>query len=297
MSKVIMLIGLPGSGKTSYAKKLVSKMRDRDDWKICSSDGVRRKLYGDEGIQGNPNTVFEHLHKEVKECLSNNINVIYDATNVSRKNRKNLIQICKSLGVEIEAHIVWATIDECIIRDKNRERSVGQSIIIKFAKRFEVPDLDEGFSEIHVEFTTGIDVSEYLSSLLTKMHISQDNSHHSLTVYKHCEKACDYLFSESYIIRQAAFLHDIGKPFCKSFKKGDLNAHYYNHDNVGAYLVMPILKSPQYTEFFSKEGLLLIIWLINNHMQPYFHSKYYNSLTGEKRVLLNKLHEADKAAH
>ena len=105
------------------------------------------------------------------------MNVIYDATNVSRKNRKNLIQICKSLGVEIEAHIVWATIDECIIRDKNRERSVGQSIIIKFAKRFEVPDLDEGFSEIHVEFTTDIDVSEYLSSLLTKMHISQDNSH------------------------------------------------------------------------------------------------------------------------
>ena len=60
---------------------------------------------------------------------------------------------------------------------------------------------------------------------------------------------------------------------------------------------MPILKSPQYTEFFSKENLLFIIWLINNHMQPYFHSKYYNSLTGEKRVLLNKLHEADKAAH
>ena len=58
-----MLIGLPGSGKSTYAKSLLDS---EGKVKYCSSDEVRKQLYGDENIQCNPQTVFEYLHNNVQ---------------------------------------------------------------------------------------------------------------------------------------------------------------------------------------------------------------------------------------
>ncbi len=57
-----MMVGLPGSGKSTYAEKL-SKERSAI---ICSSDKVREDLYGDENSQSNNDEVFKLLHKRIK---------------------------------------------------------------------------------------------------------------------------------------------------------------------------------------------------------------------------------------
>ena len=48
-SQLILLIGLPGSGKSSLAEQLVAQSPGSA---IISTDAIRAQLFGDEGIQG-----------------------------------------------------------------------------------------------------------------------------------------------------------------------------------------------------------------------------------------------------
>ena len=56
-----MMVGLPASGKSHYAK-LLSKQHNA---KIMSSDSIREELYGSESVQEDSNKVFELLHRRV----------------------------------------------------------------------------------------------------------------------------------------------------------------------------------------------------------------------------------------
>lgn len=76
-----MLCGLPGSGKSTYAKQL----SDETNAIICNSDAIRRELFGNENLQENNDTVFKILHSRIKENLKSGHDVIYDATNIHSK--------------------------------------------------------------------------------------------------------------------------------------------------------------------------------------------------------------------
>lgn len=80
----VMMVGLPGSGKSTYAKELADEMRAI----ICSSDAIREELCGDENSQDKNEDVFKILHSRIKECLRKGVNVIYDATNINSKRRR-----------------------------------------------------------------------------------------------------------------------------------------------------------------------------------------------------------------
>ena len=56
-----MLVGIPGTGKSEYARELANK-RDNMIW--LSSDNFREKLYGDANCQDNPNFIFDKMQKE-----------------------------------------------------------------------------------------------------------------------------------------------------------------------------------------------------------------------------------------
>ena len=143
--KFIMLVGIPGSGKSTHAKSLIHTTNGIH----LSSDGIRAELYGDESTQGNPSEVFELMHKRTLEALANGKNVIYDATNITRKDRASIMSKIPKY-VETECHIVWAPIETCIERDSKRERTVGKEVIDRMLKRFQAPYYDEGFDSIKI---------------------------------------------------------------------------------------------------------------------------------------------------
>ena len=66
MSKLFMLIGIPGSGKSTASQKL-SEIYNAP---IYSSDDIRKELYGDASVQDNPKKVFDILHKRIIEGLN-----------------------------------------------------------------------------------------------------------------------------------------------------------------------------------------------------------------------------------
>ena len=239
---MIILVGLPGSGKSTYARSI---MDPEGHLQYCSSDKVREELYGDENIQGDPNRVFRVLHNKVKNLLDRGYDVIYDATNVTRKNRHSIIQEVKKYCDEIEAHIIWAPVGQCISRDRDRKRSVGEDVIRKFLYRWQSPFYDEGFTKIKVVHNTNInfDPINFRNMMIENMKIPHDNPHHILGVWEHCQVTSAYVNDKftDIAVREAAPIHDVGKPWVKGFESDENGkmlpiAHYYQHHCVESIL-------------------------------------------------------------
>ena len=286
---LIILVGIPGSGKSTYAKKYISEYPKTPVH--LSSDKIREELYGDESIQGNPAEVFSLMQKRAIEALNNGNDVIYDATNITRKDRAGIIGICPKFA-KIETHIIWAPIEVCIERDSKRERTVGKEVIDKMLKRFQAPYYDEGIDEIKIVVPDNFDVGEYYYKHYLAMEIPHDNPHHTRNIDDHCFMAEVYLTkrcSDMDLIK-AARIHDIGKPYVKAFidSKGNPceTAHYYQHQCLSAWI-----------SYGFADTTLRIAWLISTHMDPFLNTKYYNNLPTFLKKDINLLHEADLNAH
>ena len=101
------------------------------------------------------------------------------------------------------------------------------------------------------------------------------------------------------VLLEVARFHDIGKPHTKTFydKNGKFgeNAHYYSHENVGAYLYMVShVEEAGYGERENMYNGLFIAWLINNHMIIWNNQKKYNSFNEHIKHLLKIFNECDK---
>jgi predicted kinase len=81
--KFFMLVGLPASGKSTYAEELANQYNAN----IHASDSIREELSGDINNQNINDLVFKTLHSRVKEDLTNGKSCIYDATNINYKRR------------------------------------------------------------------------------------------------------------------------------------------------------------------------------------------------------------------
>jgi predicted kinase len=287
--KLILLCGIPGSGKTTYARKYISDCTKNTIH--LSSDSIRAELYGDESIQGNPAEVFSLMQKRAIEALNNGNDVIYDATNITRKDRSGIIGICPKFA-KIECHIIWAPIEVCIERDAARERTVGKEVIDRMLKRFQAPYYDEGIDEIKVIRPDRFNTNKYYHATMDAMLIPHDNPHHTLGIYHHCEEAYEEVCCHSIEsdICMAALWHDIGKPYVKAFidSKGNpcKHAHYYQHQCVGAWMSYGFKFITPY-----------IAWLIGVHMDVYLNTKYYNQLPQWLKKDVDILHQADITAH
>lgn len=92
MVEFIMLVGLPASGKSTYAEVLKEQ-----GYSVHSSDAIREELTGDVNSQDKNTDVFSVLHKRIKNDLENGISCVYDATNVSMKRRKAFLEEIRKL--------------------------------------------------------------------------------------------------------------------------------------------------------------------------------------------------------
>lgn len=288
--RLIVLCGIPGSGKSTYARNKYKDGSNNVVW--LSSDAIRERLYGDASCQDNPGKVFEIMQREAVEALEKGFDVIYDATSITRKARAGILSVVPKY-VQKDCVIIWAPIDVCIERDKARERTVGKEVIDKMLKRFEAPFYDEGFDNIAVHISdVHYSRTDYYNKAILEMMIPHDNPHHSADIIEHCHLCGNGLLGETcpIIVVKAGYLHDIGKPYTKTFTntKGEPTetAHYYGHQGVGAWISYG---------FFGHNPTLA--WLISTHMAPFINQKYYNSLPPVYKKWIDALHKADKEAH
>lgn len=297
-----MLVGLPGSGKSTYAKKL-KKVYGDDVTSIIESDSYRERLYGGSEIQGDNNELFKLIHEDILEKLSNGINVIFDATNISRKNRVSIAQKLSNNVVK-ECIIIATSYSRCVERNNSRERKVPKNVIDRMWKSFQVPTYTEGWDVIDIEYDYDkkyYDVDEYLHFA---DNYDQMNPHHSMTLGGHSRKVAE-LVSQNHVdnwVRLAALLHDCGKPMTQVFTnmKGEPSdmAHYYGHEGAGAYESLFYLDE----ELVKFNDLLNAVTLVNYHMRlyadsPKAKSKLKDIVGDDLYYLLEILHRADVESH
>ena len=303
---MIMLVGIPGSGKSTYANKLAKEINAI----VLSSDSLREEMFGDVNDQGHNEEVFKELHARSKNLLSTLNNIIYDATNIKIKNRQSYLNELKGIDCYKKC-IVFATPYElCLQNNSQRDRVVPESVIKRMRESFHFPLYNEGFDEIEFIWNMG-DMKFSVNKLLKEaVEFDQHNRHHSLTLGEHMWAAACQLPILGYndLLFPAARLHDIGKMETQVFADRNGNsadeARYYNHQYVGAYNAMFYLKQHQ-SPSFSDEEILHICTLIQYHMHPYIAWKDSEKAKNRYQKLLGQelfdeimiLHEADVAAH
>ena len=284
MPKFYMLVGLPGSGKSTYSKTI-------EDAVIISSDALRKELYGSEEELGNP---FEEMIKRTIDALKNGRDVVFDATNLNTKKRRHIVERIKKYADYKKAIVIATPYTECLKRNAERDRHVPEEVIKHMYMTFSMPCKQEGFDEVSIHYTDFVPMSDY-----EMCKIPHDNSHHHLSIGDHMIAAYKYLRehygTDDYVLTAATLYHDIGKPFCKTFvnKRGEssIEAHYYGHESVGAYDIMFYDVNEAY--------IIDIALLIQNHMCFYIGNpeKVKNFLGDELYGKLLILHECDKNAH
>lgn len=153
MTKLILLIGLPGSGKSSLAQKLIAEL---PHCLLISTDTIRSQLFGDEAIQGPWFLVWRELQRQLEQAAlavtQGQASVaIYDATNAARRQRKEAIALCRETGF---THItgIWfnTPIWLCLSRNRHRQRQVPEEIIFRMYRQLRdaPPTLADGFDEL-----------------------------------------------------------------------------------------------------------------------------------------------------
>jgi len=141
--RLIVLAGLPGSGKSTWA--------ERQGYTVISSDEMRRLLIDDAADQSIHGRVFAALRYLLRHRMELQRPVTcLDATNITRRDRRGWIKMAELYGCVPEAVFFDVSVEECLKRNAARGRVVPEEAIRMMAAKLSAPSAEEGFASITV---------------------------------------------------------------------------------------------------------------------------------------------------
>ena len=139
--RIVLAIGLPGSGKSTWFanRKIVP----------LATDHLRLLLADDEDEQRFQAEIFAALRYLIRKRIDFKRPVTYvDATNLTRRFRRQFLEIAKSRPCRIEALYFDVPFEVCVERNKKRGRTVPAKIMRAMFEKLTPPSLQEGFQRI-----------------------------------------------------------------------------------------------------------------------------------------------------
>ncbi len=137
---MLVLVGLPGSGKSTWAA--------REGLPVLSSDALRELLADDVTDQTIHARVFAALRYLLRQRLALGRPVTcVDATHLTPKERRPYLRMP---GCRVEAVFFATPLEECLKRNAGRERVVPPEAIARMAARMVRPTRGEGFTRVRV---------------------------------------------------------------------------------------------------------------------------------------------------
>ena len=319
-----MYCGLPASLKSTEIQRFVNDIMPIAT-EVVSSDAIRL----DHGYEaGDIKDVFEIAQDRILNSKA--VNVIFDATNLRRKHRVNLLNKVKCKYPNATTHLIFHALTIKLCKYFNRQRTgadkVPEFVYDRMLRGFDMPIKEEGWDDIVYktvfDLEVGLESYSYIADEFISVHgydmrnFNQDNPHHTLDLHEHCQATLQYVIEhykgfnrkEQQILRYAAGYHDIGKLLTKDYHTASGKpcniAHYYGHENVGAYL---ILSESLALETYPSDMIISIAKLVNFHMKVSFSwakAPYSKNTLNDKALfttrelsMLELLGEADRQAH
>ncbi len=121
---LIIVSGLPGTGKSHFCRKLAERM----DIVILESDSLRRQLFSTPSYGKEESTqLFRACHSLVEELLRKGVSVALDATNLEEHNREQLYHIADQSGAGLVVVRMEAPVEVVQQRLERRSRREDQS--------------------------------------------------------------------------------------------------------------------------------------------------------------------------
>lgn len=148
--QVVMLVGIPGSGKSTWAKNYIETQLEPYELTsaVISRDDVRFAMLKDgEDYFAHENEVFEEFIRQINECIALGINYVFiDAIHINKASREKVL---RRLVVDSRTSLMFVNcicpIELAIQRNAKREglRRVPDSAIVNMAKRKSNPSLED----------------------------------------------------------------------------------------------------------------------------------------------------------
>lgn len=130
MAKLIIMQGLPASGKSTRAQEIIEKSGNTVR---VNRDLLRKMLHFDKWTGYNESITIAMAQAIAKECLIAGVNVIIDDTNLNKGTLASWIDMAKRMEQKYEIEEMNTPWDVCVERDQKRENSVGRSVIVGMA--------------------------------------------------------------------------------------------------------------------------------------------------------------------
>lgn len=131
--EAVILIGIPGAGKSTYAQRFV------ETHVILRKDAVKT------------NTRFDIL---LGACLVAKVSFVSDRTHARLETRKRIVQQAKAWGFKVVGYYFDVLVDDALDRNRSRDNPLPDVAVLATAKAMVRPTLEEGFDELH---TVGVD--------------------------------------------------------------------------------------------------------------------------------------------
>ncbi len=146
---ITVTIGLPGSGKTTWAEKQGEIIVSPDDYRHINGKYVfdkDREPY-----------VWQSALRRAKivaaQWISPNNAFIFDATSLTQRSREQILKIGKQFHIPVKAVVFCTPVGTCLTRDSQRtkDRIIGEEIIQRMLRQFQWPQIGEGFARVEIE--------------------------------------------------------------------------------------------------------------------------------------------------
>lgn len=147
-NKLFVMIGVPGSGKSTVAKQLAVAY----DARIVSTDAIRKEICGDESCQDRNAEVFSIFNRRIYGGIRHG-NIIADGTNTHVKDWKKYFDMCPP-DTEVIAVVLEVDAEVANERQKGRERQVPEEVIDRMwnTLSMNLPRLEEVFGQNILRF-------------------------------------------------------------------------------------------------------------------------------------------------